>query len=253
MFLVISRQQAWYGFRHSIIVSLQSTLAVVFALRKSWPFPLTPVLTNLSKLHNLSTTSWGQTWGENGHIRLSLGHNLCKISSDPTATSTKVLSTPPVPHQTCTDKAWHSSEGDPCSTYELNSYCTADGQEGEGWNSCEWGRLVNYADSHGVSAFDACCGCGGGSTGESAESSVRAPALTNVTSASSCTDVPHWRSSEGDSCCKYPWESYCTADGKEGPGWKSSWGRISDYSDSNGFSATDACCGCGGGSRSVVV
>jgi hypothetical protein len=35
--------------------------------------------------------SWGSKWGENGHMRLKIGANLCKISNSPTVTSTAIL------------------------------------------------------------------------------------------------------------------------------------------------------------------
>jgi len=35
--------------------------------------------------------SWASGFGENGFIRLKIGHNLCNVANDPTATSTKVL------------------------------------------------------------------------------------------------------------------------------------------------------------------
>lgn len=193
--------------------------------------------------------SWGQGWGENGHIRLQIGKDLCKISNGPTATSTSIVGTPS-PAPSCTDRpGWVDSEGDPCSIFQLNTYCNADGTTGDGWNTCEWGDIVDYA-TDGITAFDACCACGGGSGVSSPASSAK----SNITSAKTCADHPaNWRSSEGDSCCAYPWNNYCTPDGKEGLGWDSSWGKIEDYADENGISALDACCGCGGGKRTVVV
>merc|ERR1712232_743871 len=73
---------------------------------------------------------------------------------------------------------------------------------------------------------------------------------------SGCTDQPqNWKSSEGDSCSVFVSYQYCTPDGREGPGWRhQQWGPITNYADSQGRSALDACCGCGGGgSRRVVV
>ena len=65
---------------------------------------------------------------------------------------------------------------------------------------------------------------------------------------SNCSDHPkNWRSSEGDSCCVYQWDSYCTPSGGEGPSWDKAWGPISDYADKKGVSALGACCACGGG------
>lgn len=199
--------------------------------------------------------SWGGDWGEEGFIRLQIGKDLCKISNGPTAVSTTVVAPAPVPSPSpeCSDLplGWKSSEGDPCSIYQLNSYCTPEGREGAGWDSCSWGPITDYADSHGISALDACCACGGGSN-------PAPPTPPPPSPPSTCTDHPsNWRSSEGDSCCTYVFSDYCSADGTEGPGWDhASWGPISDYADSQGRSALDACCGCGGGSRSessVVV
>jgi len=118
--------------------------------------------------------SWGPHWGEGGHMRLAIGKSLCNIDSNPTMTSTEVLgpSPSPSPHPSpspspsgCSDHPshWKSSEGDSCSAYVSYKYCTADGNEGSGWNHNRWGPIRNYADSNGHSAFDACCGCGGGS------------------------------------------------------------------------------------------
>ena len=130
-------------------------------------------------------------------------------------------------------------------TDDLNSYCTPDGREGKGWNSCAWGNITQYAGKHGVSALEACCACGGGSA-------PRPPAPPPPPPPpSGCEDHPKdWRSSEGDSCCVYQWDSYCTPSGGEGPSWDhKAWGPISDYADENGVSALDACCACGGGRR----
>jgi len=69
----------------------------------------------------------------------------------------------------CQDQpsSWRSSEGDSCSTYEQAAYCTPRGQPGQGWRR-QWGSITDYADRRsGRSAFDACCACGGGSSGQS--------------------------------------------------------------------------------------
>jgi hypothetical protein len=219
--------------------------------------------------------SWGADWGEKGNIRLKMGSDLCNIARGPTRTSTTAVAPAPAPappHHPCNDHpsiaasqtriprhrllvsktrpstacrhSWRSSEGDPCSTYELNSYCTPDRREGLGWNSCEWGPITDYADAKGNSAYDACCACGGGTA-------PAPPAPPAPSPPSTCADHPkNWRSSEGDSCCMYQWNSYCTPDGKEGPSWDhAAWGPISDYADPQGNSALDACCVCGGGKR----
>jgi hypothetical protein len=197
--------------------------------------------------------SWGRSFGEQGHIRLQMDKNLCNIANGPTATSTAALAPAPVPAPSpagCSDRPlnWRSSEGDPCSLYDLNSYCTADRREGKGWNSCAWGNLTKYADSKGVSAFDACCACGGGSLPAPPPPPPPPPAPPP---SSRCSDHPRqWRSSEGDSCCVYQWNSYCTPEGKDGPSWdREAWGPIARYADKQGISALDACCACGGGRR----
>lgn len=191
--------------------------------------------------------SWGAAWGEKGFMRLAIGKNLCKIASEPTATSTSHVVPAPTPSPGgCHDvpKDWRSSEGDPCSIYELNSYCTAEGREGLGWNHCAWGSITDYADDKGISALQACCACGGGSDPAPPLPPTPAPPPSN------CTDDPkNWKSSEGDSCCAYVWDSYCTPQGGEGPSWDPSWGPISDYADKQGISALQACCGCGGGKK----
>lgn len=61
---------------------------------------------------------------------------------------------------------WRSSEGDSCQAYVNSRWCTSNGQPGQAW-SYQWGRVEDYADRYGRSAFDACCGCGGGSRMES--------------------------------------------------------------------------------------
>jgi len=191
--------------------------------------------------------SWGVGWGEDGYIRLEIGSNLCKIANGPTATNTSTVAPAPTPSPSkCSDKPkdWRSSEDDPCSIYELNSYCTHDRREGLGWDGCSWGKITDYADDKGISAYDACCACGGGTT------PVPPPPPTPAPPPANCTDEPkNWRSSEGDSCCAYVWNSYCTPEGGEGRSWDKSWGPISDYADKQGIDALMACCGCGGGKK----
>ena len=194
--------------------------------------------------------SWGSSFGENGFIRLKIGGNLCNIADGPTATSTTVVGGPapvPSPSPACSDHPldWRSSEGDPCSIYDLNSYCTADGREGEGWNACAWGNITSYAGKGGVTALDACCACGGGT----AAAPRPPPPPPPPTPPSNCSDHPkNWRSSEGDACCVYQWNSYCTPQGGEGPSWDhKAWGPISRYANKRGVSAIEACCACGGG------
>lgn len=201
--------------------------------------------------------SWGGEWGEEGFIRLKIGAagaaGLCNVAVGPTATSTSAQRGPapvPSPSAACSDSpvGWRSSEGDPCSLYVLNSYCTAGAREGPGWNRCAWGPITDYADSKGRSALDACCGCGGGTA------PVAPPPPTPAPPPPTCADKPaNWASSEGDSCCAFQWNSYCTPEGKQGPSWDPGWGPISDYADKNGISALTACCVCGGGSNTTTA
>lgn len=54
---------------------------------------------------------------------------------------------------------WSSSTGARCSDYQRNDWCTEDGEAGSGWGG-DWGSIESYA-TDGLSAFDACCTCGG--------------------------------------------------------------------------------------------
>jgi len=197
--------------------------------------------------------SWGNSWGEAGYMRLKIGSDLCKISNGPTVTATSVTAPAPTPSPSvCKSEPadWVDSEGDPCDLFELNSYCNVDGTTGEGWDSCSFGPITNYADSKGISAFDACCACGGGSQPTPSPPPAPAPAST-------CSDISGWSDTEGSTCCTYSFSRYCTPEGGEGAGWDhSAWGPITDYEDEEGISGYEACCACGGGddvSHTVTV
>ena len=57
---------------------------------------------------------------------------------------------------------WMSNDGEPCAAFESQSYCTATGAVGTGWNP-DWGLLADYGSDDGVLPTVACCACGGGS------------------------------------------------------------------------------------------
>jgi len=61
-----------------------------------------------------------------------------------------------------------------------------------------------------------------------------------------CTNLAGWTDSAGLQCFHYEANQWCTATGGVGPGWKDAWGSIQDYY-SDGASALQACCACGGG------
>ncbi len=62
--------------------------------------------------------------------------------------------------QQCTDLQWKSKSGFGCPTYVQNNWCK-DGKEGTGWNKA-LGTFHDWADKNDVSAYEACCACGGG-------------------------------------------------------------------------------------------
>ena len=100
----------------------------------------------------------------------------------------------------CVDVAgWVDADGDSCAK-------VANGDANGGWcqNSAEF--AVNS-----VGAYEACCGCGGGSL------------------VSTCTGIPGFKDSDGDDCAKIVGDNSCKAS--------------ADYA-VNGIDANKACCGC---------
>mmetsp|Transcript_5 Transcript_5/g.20 ORF Transcript_5/g.20 Transcript_5/m.20 type:complete len:129 (-) Transcript_5:1-387(-) len=89
---------------------------------------------------------------------------------------------------------WTDRDGYACSTYVAAQWCTADGLFGPGWATA-WGDFGTYA-SGGLSAVEACCGCGGGAI---------LPAVT-TTPAVQCVDVPAYTDSDGFNC--EAWEQH---------------------------------------------
>ena len=64
-------------------------------------------------------------------------------------------------------------------------------------------------------------------------------------SAEDCDDAG-FVDSEGDTCRNYVDLGWCTPEGGYGPPWGEDWGEFSDYANSDGLSAPEVCCGCGG-------
>ena len=67
-----------------------------------------------------------------------------------------------------------------------------------------------------------------------------------------CQDtIPDWADASGADCSTYSLMKWCTISGEYGTGWETAWGLFSQYS-SDGGSATDYCCACGGGSTKAA-
>jgi len=112
-------------------------------------------------------TSYSPSYGGRGKWAMSVYTN-SGPSPEPSPSPSPGPSPSPSPGPSpsgCTDtpQNWASSDGYSCSAFVSYQYCTPAGQEGPGWNHWQWGPITRYADRQGRSAFDACCGCGGGS------------------------------------------------------------------------------------------
>jgi hypothetical protein len=159
------------------------------------------------------------------------------------------------------------SDGFTCQIYTEAQWCTADGREGAGWcrsdhSSClmhdtapfSWGVIGDFAMSAGVSALDACAGCGAPCT--PAPSTFPNRTLNELSP--TCTDLrAHgtrpWRDAYGYTCGAYHHGQFCRHDPANGT-WSASWdasqmGRIEQYAwwaqrDGQALmlSAFDVCC-----------
>lgn len=154
-----------------------------------------------------------------------------------------------------------------CLMYEGADWCNVDGTRGEGW---KWGQqnfmwgTINSWSVDGVSAFDACCACGGGQANQDCAYAdcwePIDPPYQYEGLSTTCEDAKfpsnkgppyrrghYWTDDYGYSCRAYATGNYCTADGQTGPGWRSDlWDPISSYAN-GGMDGFEACCVCGGG------
>mmetsp|Transcript_31441 Transcript_31441/g.73437 ORF Transcript_31441/g.73437 Transcript_31441/m.73437 type:complete len:857 (+) Transcript_31441:80-2650(+) len=136
---------------------------------------------------------------------------------------------------------WRDSEGDDCSDYYLQQFCTSDGRLGLGWEH-GWGNFSQYADARGIDAAEACCACGGGDEASSTER------VSSFESARCSNYPPFWSDIDGTKCDGYRSMRLCNAAGGTGPGWMAGMGTFAKYAADN-LTATDVCCACGGGLR----
>jgi len=65
------------------------------------------------------------------------------------------------------DKPWHDKNGWTCRAYAFGNLCNDRGKKTHNWNQQEWGTIQDNAWTPKnaddlMSAFDACCACGGG-------------------------------------------------------------------------------------------
>lgn len=130
----------------------------------------------------------------------------------------------------CTDESLTWTDGspdtNPCKWYSVNNRCTLYGNESPN-------PFTN------TTANEACCICGGGSTGNNINLATpsRSPS-TSLSPTELCVDVPGWEDSAGDTCVYYD-------DNQEN-------GACEAYGDcciNMGHTANSACCACEGGFR----
>jgi len=177
-------------------------------------------------------------WASDSHVT-STGWKICAnwFAPSPTPSPTPV---PSSHDEACVDspQSWLDAVGYSCETYVAWELCTADGDYGERWADWAGGTFMDYAVND-ISAVNACCGCGGGTT-------PSADPPTEV----ACSDSPQsWVDSKNNSCQRYVDSAACTTQGDYGEGWDTSWGTFEDLA-VDGVSAATACCGCGGGAPS---
>jgi trypsin len=123
-------------------------------------------------------------------------------------------------------QAWHDADGETftCEWYSEGDNCR---NHGDGY------------ENFGHTANEACCMCGGGSGGDVDHDVPE------------CVDISDWTDG-ADGCDEYVDNLWCNSDGSEGANWLASWGELADWISSDGRTAADACCGCGGGIRPLA-
>jgi len=65
-----------------------------------------------------------------------------------------------------------------------------------------------------------------------------------------CFNAVNWKDSFGNTCGRYKALKLCTAEKKQGTGWKDEMGPIAEAGSPSGI---EACCDCGGGARQTVI
>jgi len=137
------------------------------------------------------------------------------------------------------DLVWRDSEGRGCLDYRHSELCTRQGGFGAGWGVGR-GRFADYRNEE-MTALDACCACGGGTY-------LEAEAM-----AGTCNDTAGWTDKGGHGCSKYQSNRWCRKSGEAGLGWHAeAWGPLSSAR-SLDASVLEACCACGGGTKSVLA
>lgn len=145
---------------------------------------------------------------------------------NPTASPTSCLNSP---------ENWHDTDGPNYNCYWYS----------QGANCETYGHLTAYA-MYGKTANEACCGCGGGarSTGNTLTAVTSTPTMTPSNSPISSLTTQ----------CVDKYEGWHDADGPSyGCVWYGEGSRCDDYGQSYanfGFTASEACCSCGGGNIS---
>jgi len=146
---------------------------------------------------------------------------------------------------TCQDQeGWQDIQEFTCLDYQLLDWCTPDKGYGTGWQTT-WGTFQTFAANE-VDATMACCACGG-------EGGIDGFVPLTTPDPGECENLPGWLDSTYFGCYAYAALAWCNSSGQAGITWDPDWGSLGDYADENGVGPAEACCVCGGGSRSGSV